>query len=102
MSVLISKGTSMGCPAGNCNGRLTESSNNSSFFGFFSNFGPAPFWPLARALPWGEEIETLNLLCLPVLSVFLHVCQLLGHEEAPPELEQISREYVRLTELTKL
>lgn len=47
-----------------------------------------------------EEIETLNLLCLPVLGVFLNVSQLLGHEEAPPELERISRAYVRLTEAT--
>ena len=49
-----------------------------------------------------EEIETLNLLCLPVLSVLLNVSHLLGHEETPPELERISREYVRLTETTKL
>jgi len=45
-----------------------------------------------------EEIETLNLLCLPVLAVFLHVSQLLGHEETPPELGWICQEYVRLTE----
>jgi hypothetical protein len=49
-----------------------------------------------------EEIETLNLLCLPVVSVLLLVSQLLGHEEAPPELAWISQEYVRLTETTKL
>ena len=52
---------------------------------------------VAPEMKLSEEIETLNLLCLPVLGVFLNVSQLLGHEETPPELHWISQEYVRLT-----
>jgi uncharacterized protein YdcH (DUF465 family) len=47
-----------------------------------------------------EVIETINLLCLPVIGVFLGVSELLGSKETPPDLGAIAVEYKRLTEET--
>lgn len=47
-----------------------------------------------------EIVETLNLLCLPVIGVFLGVSHLLGQEEVAPWLYTIAQEYQRLTELS--
>ncbi len=49
-----------------------------------------------------EVVETLNLLCLPVVRVFLGVSHLLGHAETPPRLQDVAEEYKRLTIATKL
>src|SRR5262249_48225209 len=67
---------------------------------FDPNDGDAGGIVVEPEIKLSEEIETINLLCLPVLSVFLHVSQLLGHEETPPELDRISKVYVRLTNLS--
>jgi hypothetical protein len=47
-----------------------------------------------------QVVETLNLLCLPVIGVFLGVSELLGHTETPVEIGAVAAEYQRLTEET--
>jgi hypothetical protein len=47
-----------------------------------------------------EIVETLNLLCLPVIGVFLGVSELIGNKETPVTLSKIATEYQRLTEET--
>ena len=49
-----------------------------------------------------EIIETLNLLCLPVIGVFFGVNELLsGNKQATPAIGAVAAEYQRLTERTR-
>jgi hypothetical protein len=47
-----------------------------------------------------EVVETLNLLCLPVIGVLLGVSELLGYAETPAGIASAAAEYKRLTEET--